>query len=90
MERETNQPPQLPPLANFVFEAIPGGEKWAEMSGRRKAVILLFLLLMVCSTILACLQATPNALDATIMRLLFVWGLVWLWTLILYPRTKGR
>ena len=88
MEQETNQLPQPLPIADFLFEAITDGEKWSELSGRRKAVLLLLLLLTVCSTILVCLQATPNTLVDAIMDLLLIWGLVWLWTLILYPRVK--
>jgi hypothetical protein len=88
MEQETNQPPQPLPIADFLFEAITDGEKRSELSGRRKAVLLLLLLFTVCSIILVCLQAMPNTLVDAIMDLLFIWGLVWLWTLILYPRIK--
>jgi uncharacterized membrane protein YoaK (UPF0700 family) len=90
MEQETNWPPHLSQITNFLFEAITGGEQWSEVSGRRKAVLLLLLFLMICSIILACLQAMPNTLADTIITPLFVWGLVWLWTLILYPRLKHR
>jgi hypothetical protein len=90
MQQDTNRSPQPTPTVNFLLEAITGGEKWSDMSGRRKAVLLLLLLSTVLSTVLACLQAMPNTLDEAIMRLLFLWGLVWLWTLILYPRIKRR
>ncbi len=87
MQQDTNR---SSPPAQFLFEAITDGEKWSEMSGKRKAIIVLLFLFMIFSAIFVCLQAPPNTLDVAIMRLLFVWGLVWLWTLILYPRIKHR